>query len=353
MADSSVVVLFRGTKLEIPLESASSISVGYVRSKVVENSETVLRPQDVKLIFQGKILDDDTSSLNKILLTGKKKKGAFRLVATGVSRDESEHMKKQYQDSARQNAILVRDDLSDKGVQRMKDRQKIGQQLMKQARNSEASTSMYRFGSIETLSNLPEEAKARGILTTLANDPGIKACMVKHKWQVGSLAELYPKGKVGESAVCVMGLNRNKGQQILLRIRTDDLNGFRKMMNIREVLYHELAHNVHSEHNSEFFQLMRQIKKECIEMDWTQGRGMDARDNQIVSSAGGSYVSGGRKDQTGRTAQQLAAQAAILRLSVEEEEVQRNCGCGHEHSLFRNSLDTVHRQEGNQMDESP
>ena len=67
--------------------------------------------------------------------------------------------------------------------------------------------------------------------------------MAKHKWNVGSLAELYPDGKVGESAVCVMGLNENKGQRIELRIRTDDLKGFRKILSIRKVLFHELAHN--------------------------------------------------------------------------------------------------------------
>jgi hypothetical protein len=56
------------------------------------------------------------------------------------------------------------------------------------------------------------EPGSRDILTTLANDPGILACMNLHKWKVGSLAEPYPEGKVGESAVCVMGLNKNKGQ---------------------------------------------------------------------------------------------------------------------------------------------
>ena len=58
------------------------------------------------------------------------------------------------------------------------------------------------------------------------------------------LAEMYPDGKVGVDPVCVLGLNRNKGQQILLRLRTDDLQGFRKFLSIKQVLCHELTHNV-------------------------------------------------------------------------------------------------------------
>ncbi|KAJ0401213.1 hypothetical protein ATCC90586_010166 [Pythium insidiosum] len=84
------------------------------------------------------------------------------------------------------------------------------------------------------------------------------------------LAEMYPDGKVGVDPVCVLGLNQNKGQKILLRLRTDDLKGFRKFLSIKKVLYHELAHNVHSEHDNDFYQLMRQIEKECGELDWSE-----------------------------------------------------------------------------------
>ena len=73
---------------------------------------------------------------------------------------------------------------------------------------------------------------------------------------------MYPVGLVGVSAVCTLGLNKNKGQEILLRIRTDDLRGFRKALTIRKVLYHELAHNVHSAHAGHFHALMAQIERE-------------------------------------------------------------------------------------------
>ena len=107
----------------------------------------------------------------------------------------------------------------------------------------------YRFHDIETLQGFSDAHVARGILTDLANDPGILAVLKKHRWSVGALCELPPEGQVGVDPVCVLGLNKNKGQQILLRLRTDDLKGFRKRLTIRKVLYHELAHNVHSDHD--------------------------------------------------------------------------------------------------------
>ena len=61
------------------------------------------------------------------------------------------------------------------------------------------------------------------------------------------LAELEADGKVGVSEVCVLGLNVNKGEEIKLRLRTDDRQGFRNYADILKVLHHELAHCVHSE----------------------------------------------------------------------------------------------------------
>ena len=143
-----------------------------------------------------------------------------------------------------------------------------------------------------------------------------------------------------------MGLNENKGQRILLRLRTDDLKGFRKMLSIRKVLFHELTHNVHSEHNGEFFNLMRQVEKECNEMDWTQGSGqstgsaapihrpIDSGKSDFVGDIyeGGKFRLGGRSGNESRalSARELAARAALSRLNAEEAEIQRACGCASE-----------------------
>lgn len=40
---------------------------------------------------------------------------------------------------------------------------------------------------------------------------------------MGLLSEMPPEGKVGVSAMCVLGYNVNNGQEISLRLRTDDL----------------------------------------------------------------------------------------------------------------------------------
>lgn len=76
------------------------------------------------------------------------------------------------------------------------------------------------------LSPIPTEALK--LLHRLAADPGIAGIMTKHRWSVGLLSEMPPEGKVGVSPVCILGVNINAGQEISLRLRTDDLKGFRR-----------------------------------------------------------------------------------------------------------------------------
>ena len=131
----------------------------------------------------------------------------------------------------------------------------------------------FGFQHIEPLPQFEDKDVAAEMLNAVANNPGVLKVMEKHRWKVPILRELYPDGKVGETDECVMGLNKNNGEEILLRIRTDDLKGFRKMESVLNVLYHELAHNEISEHNDEFKALNSQIKREALEMDWTRSRG--------------------------------------------------------------------------------
>lgn len=46
------------------------------------------------------------------------------------------------------------------------------------------------------------------------------------------------------------------------------LQGFRNIHSIRKVLCHELSHNVHSNHNSEFYALMREVEGEIVALNW-------------------------------------------------------------------------------------
>mmetsp|Transcript_25461 Transcript_25461/g.38443 ORF Transcript_25461/g.38443 Transcript_25461/m.38443 type:complete len:354 (-) Transcript_25461:120-1181(-) len=333
---SNIIVSFRGTKVTIDLnDDDKNQTVGDI--KAVLGEKVSLLPSEIKLLWKGKLLSDDNQKLHQ-LFVGVAKKKTHRLMAMGTSSSESDTMEKEYEHGMRE-AKLIRDDLTVAGKQQLEQQRQRGRLLMNQSRRKDASSSsfLYGFGKIETLPSLLHRDTARAILNKLANDPGILACMAKHQWKVGSLAELYPEGKVGESAVCVMGLNKNKGQQILLRIRTDDLCGFRKYLNIKKVLYHELAHNVHSEHDGQFFQLMRQIERECTDMDWTNGKGISLTEKEDCSSyTGGVYTLGGKTHPSDQllSPRELAARAAETRLTAEEIEIQQNCGCGRANDIF-------------------
>eukprot|EP00968_Pinguiococcus_pyrenoidosus_P005590 scaffold362_cov246-Pinguiococcus_pyrenoidosus.AAC.15 len=171
--------------------------------------------------------------------------------------------------------------------------------------NSAASAPrVYGFGALVPLAGLPDVARAQRILEELATDPGVLRVMEKYQWQVGELCEMYPEGQVGVSEVCVLGLNENKGQRIRLRLRTDDLQGFRKLLNIRNVLFHELAHNVHGDHDDKFYMLMREIEREANALDWRRSAGYTADGRRVrptdrevlgLDRAAGSHVAEGNR----------------------------------------------------------
>ncbi|KAK2443062.1 hypothetical protein P8452_21454 [Trifolium repens] len=117
----------------------------------------------------------------------------------------------------------------------------------------------------------PSEALKR--MHMLAADPGIVAVMNKHRWRVGIMTEMAPIGYVGVSPKCILGFNKNHGEEISLRLRTDDLKGFRKYESIKKTLLHELAHMVHSEHDANFHALDKQLNQEAASLDWTKSAG--------------------------------------------------------------------------------
>ncbi|KAF4368239.1 uncharacterized protein LOC115699071 [Cannabis sativa] len=118
----------------------------------------------------------------------------------------------------------------------------------------------------------PPASEALKRMHMLAADPGIVAIMNKHRWRVGIMTEMAPVGYVGISPKCVLGFNKNNGEEISLRLRTDDLKGFRKYGSIKKTLLHELAHMVYSEHDANFFNLNRQLTQEADSLDWTRSR---------------------------------------------------------------------------------
>ncbi|KAF9606712.1 hypothetical protein IFM89_027756 [Coptis chinensis] len=116
----------------------------------------------------------------------------------------------------------------------------------------------------------PPASEALKRMHMLAADPGIIAIMNKHRWRVGVMTELAPVGYVGVSPKCILGLNKNHGEEISLRLRTDDLKGLRKYESIKKTLLHELAHMVYSEHDADFYTLDKQLNQEAASLDWTR-----------------------------------------------------------------------------------
>jgi len=107
----------------------------------------------------------------------------------------------------------------------------------------------------------PSAAAAEELLRSIATDAGVVHVMDAYGWSVGVLSELPPEGYVGVSPVCLLGLNVDKGREIKLRLRTDDMRGFRKRHAIIETMLHELAHNVVEGHGLEFKELNSRLHK--------------------------------------------------------------------------------------------
>ncbi|KAK7333927.1 hypothetical protein VNO80_30708 [Phaseolus coccineus] len=128
----------------------------------------------------------------------------------------------------------------------------------------------FRTLQIPGLELNPPAAEALKRMHMLAADPGIVAVMNKHRWRVGIMTEMAPVGYVGVDPKCILGFNKNHGEEISLRLRTDDLKGFRKYERIKKTLLHELAHMVYSEHDANFYALDKQLNQEASSLDWTR-----------------------------------------------------------------------------------
>ncbi|EED21619.1 zinc metalloproteinase, putative [Talaromyces stipitatus ATCC 10500] len=203
---------------------------------------------------------------------------------------------------------------------------------------SSPSSSSYTFGRCEPLSYLPNPERSLKFLERLRDDPGIKFAMAKHRFYVPLLTEMNPAEHTTHESR-TLGLNRNKGEVIELRLRTDAYDGYRDYRTIRKTLCHELAHCVHSEHDRQFWDLTKQIEQEVERGDWTRG-GHKLSDQEFYNPqdwesegqrsgeewvdhggwTGGEYVLGG--GDTGSSAlsrREIMARAAEDRLKREQQ----------------------------------
>lgn len=166
----------------------------------------------------------------------------------------------------------------------------------------------HTFHSIEVLQEFHyiDQPRARDILHRLRADTGIVALMKEYKWSIGKLIEICPIRQP-----TILGYNRNRGEVIALRLRTNDLTGFRHYNDVKKVLIHELTHMVHSEHNHEFWSLNRRLNQEVISRDWTKVGGRvlsssdfftptatDGKSTGNVKYQGGAFFLGGEGKQS-------------------------------------------------------
>ncbi|ROT42407.1 WLM-domain-containing protein [Sodiomyces alkalinus F11] len=123
----------------------------------------------------------------------------------------------------------------------------------------------YTFLTLRPLPWLPRPDRSLAMLQRLKSDPGIRAAMRTHRFTVDLLTEMEPLSNTAsthEGTSRLLGLNRNKGEVIELRLRTDAHDGYRDYATVRRTLCHELAHNVHGDHDRHFWDLCRRIERE-------------------------------------------------------------------------------------------
>ncbi|KAF4467746.1 ubiquitin metalloprotease fusion [Fusarium albosuccineum] len=201
-----------------------------------------------------------------------------------------------------------------------------------------AEDTQYTFLQVKPLQGLPHPERSQKLLLRLKEDPGIRAAMKKHKFTVALLTEMEPLSHTQtthEGTSRILGLNRNKGEAIELRLRTDAHDGYRDYKTIRKTLCHELAHNVHGPHDRNFWDLCHQIEREVEAADWKSGGHTIGETSRYTISGedeeefvedhggwtGGEFVLGGGRNNTtaGMSRREILAQAAIERQRKEVE----------------------------------
>lgn len=194
----------------------------------------------------------------------------------------------------------------------------------------------YTFHTIRPLAYLPNPEKSERFLERLRDDAGIKASMRKHGFSVGLLTEMNPAEHTTHESK-TLGLNRNRGEVIELRLRTDAYDGYRDYKVIRHTLCHELAHNVWGDHDRNFWNLCKEIEKEVEQNDWRRGgksvggeefynpddEGVSDGEADEGGWSGGEFVLGGSQSDTGGTLTSMSRREIMAAAAEERMRKQR------------------------------
>lgn len=312
-----VPVIWREKKLLLELNSEASLR---------ELGEELQRLTDVKADSMKLIIPQSSTKSSKLFLPFSEEHSCLKLEDIAIVQGKPLRMMGV---SEREVDQLLKDAKANLRIAGFEDEEKRMNRLSKGYQLSvKLPEGPYIFCDFRTLELPgvklnPPASEALKRMHMLAADPGIVAIMRKHRWQVGIMTEMAPEGYVGISPVCLLGLNKNHGEEISLRLRTDDLKGFRKYETIKKTLLHELAHMVYSEHDSNFYALDRQLNQEAFALDWTRSRshtlsdarfsGLDDMVNDLESESSLPHKLGGETSHMTASAREASVAAAYHR----------------------------------------
>ena len=256
-SEFSVNVSFQGKTIVVPHVTTSTTGIALLRSAGIILEEDV----QVKMMYKGKKVE-----LDEILFTAFQKKPPKVLLMASSSTQIAEIQEK-------------RSDPTIRGFdqERSVDIKKAND-FWGPTTSQDSSFRFCRFHACTWQSfghrptdETPHAFRAMELLERLATDPGIVAIMKERELVVGTLGEMDPiddrlmKQKQQQNpGTCLLGYNTNGGMRIDLKLREDNLRGFRPYSQIAATLIHELSHNWVGEHNLLFWTNYGQMRAEYL-----------------------------------------------------------------------------------------
>ncbi|KAK6455194.1 WLM domain-containing protein [Scheffersomyces xylosifermentans] len=114
---------------------------------------------------------------------------------------------------------------------------------------------------IASLIRYPDKSYAADLLHQAAKM--VAPIIHENNFKVGTLCEMFPKN------ANLLGLNVNRGQKILIRLRYHSNDkSFYPMGDIIGTLLHELTHNLYSAHDDKFYKFLDGLKKRFEEIQY-------------------------------------------------------------------------------------
>lgn len=151
----------------------------------------------------------------------------------------------------------------------------------KKAPIPEKPSPVSRISKIGSLKRFGNQDQANSILHQVAKL--VAPIIHENKFNVGTLCEMYPKN------ANLLGLNVNRGQKILLRLRYhSNENLFYPLTDIIGTFLHELTHNLYGAHDNKFYAFLDKLKARFEEIQYNPSsvKGYIAIEETLGSSYG-------------------------------------------------------------------